>query len=174
MSWYGVDYGWRTFLPMLIAADEARIVNTASALALWARGGARGASTAYSTAKFAIRGFSEALITDLRLHAPHVGVSVVMPGHVGTDVLLHSASVLGKEGSAGLTKYSSLYRSKAPLDAVEAARIILDGVQEGRWRILVGDDAVRLDQLVRDQPEEAYEDSFIERMRQLDVLSFAL
>ena len=40
--------------------------------------------TAYSAAKFAVKGFTEALITDLRLHAPHVGASVVMPGHIGT------------------------------------------------------------------------------------------
>jgi NAD(P)-dependent dehydrogenase (short-subunit alcohol dehydrogenase family) len=46
--------------------------------------------TAYSTAKFAVRGFSEALIEDLRVNAPHVRVAVVMPGHVGTDIIASS------------------------------------------------------------------------------------
>ena len=52
--------------------------------------------TAYSSAKFAVKGFSEALIEDLRVHAPHVKVAVVMPGHVGTSIVANTRSVLGK------------------------------------------------------------------------------
>jgi NAD(P)-dependent dehydrogenase (short-subunit alcohol dehydrogenase family) len=47
-------------------------------------------NTAYATAKFAVRGFTEALIEDLPVHAPQVRVAVVLPGHVGTDILVNS------------------------------------------------------------------------------------
>jgi len=53
-------------------------------------------NTAYSSAKFAVKGFSEALLVELRLKAPHVKVAVVMPGHVGTSIILNSSKVLGK------------------------------------------------------------------------------
>jgi hypothetical protein len=49
------------------------------------------------------------------------------------------------------------FRNSAPLDAAGAAGIILEGVLSGRWRILVGDDAQRLDESVRADPEGAYE-----------------
>lgn len=51
--------------------------------------------TAYSTAKFAVRGFSEALIEDLRVNAPQVRVAVVIPGHVGTDIIVNSLRACG-------------------------------------------------------------------------------
>ena len=56
------------------------------------------------------------------------------------------------------------FRDNAPMTAAEAATVILDGVREERWRILVGEDAKTLDRLVREAPEEAYEPSFMERL----------
>jgi short-subunit dehydrogenase len=60
------------------------------------------AHTAYSSAKFAVKGFSEALINDLRLHAPHVKCSVVMPGHIGTSIVSNSRKVQSGDGSERL------------------------------------------------------------------------
>ena len=57
------------------------------------------------------------------------------------------------------------FRDEAPMSAAEAAKVILDGVKEERWRILVGEDAKILDRLVRENPEEAYEASFMEKLR---------
>ena len=54
------------------------------------------------------------------------------------------------------------FRDNAPTSAGEAATIILDGVKSGEWRILVGEDAHRMDERVRANPESAYEISFIE------------
>ena len=70
VCWYGVYYGCRAFLPMLQAADEAHIVNTSSVNGFWASIGPTTPHTAYAAAKFAVKGFSEALITDLRINAP--------------------------------------------------------------------------------------------------------
>jgi NAD(P)-dependent dehydrogenase (short-subunit alcohol dehydrogenase family) len=94
VCWGGVYYGCRAFLPMLMAADEAHIVNTSSVNGFWASLGPQTAHTAYSAAKFAVKGFTEALINDLKLNAPHVKCSVVMPGHIGTDIAINSRKVL--------------------------------------------------------------------------------
>jgi len=93
ICWGGVYLGTRTFLPLLQAADEGHIVNTSSMNGFWASIGPDAPHTAYSAAKFAVKGFSEALITDLRLNAPHIKVSVVMPGHIGTGFRTNSLKV---------------------------------------------------------------------------------
>jgi NAD(P)-dependent dehydrogenase (short-subunit alcohol dehydrogenase family) len=89
-DWWGVYYCARAFLPLLIASGDGVLVNTSSLNGLWASLGPGMPSSAYSTAKFAVRGFSEALIEDLRSNAPQVRVAVVMPGHVGTNIIANS------------------------------------------------------------------------------------
>ena len=96
VCWSGVYYCTRAFLPLLVASDGAVLVNTSSVNGFWACLGSNTAHTAYSSAKFAVKGFTEALLVDLRLNAPHVKVALVMPGHVGTSIILNSAKVLGK------------------------------------------------------------------------------
>jgi NAD(P)-dependent dehydrogenase (short-subunit alcohol dehydrogenase family) len=96
VCWFGVYYCTRAFLPLLVASDEGYIVNTSSVNGFWACLGPSVAHTAYSSAKFAVKGFSEALLVDLRINAPHVKVAVVMPGHIGTSIILNTNKVLGK------------------------------------------------------------------------------
>ena len=74
-------------------ADEGHIVNTSSVNGFWASVGPGMPHTAYSAAKFAVKGFTEALINDLRLNAPHIKCSVVMPGHIGTSIVANSRKV---------------------------------------------------------------------------------
>jgi NAD(P)-dependent dehydrogenase (short-subunit alcohol dehydrogenase family) len=93
ICWGGVYLGVRTFLPLLLNADEGHIVNTSSVNGFWATVGTGVAHTAYSAAKFAVKGFTEALINDLRLNAPHIKCSVVMPGHIGTSIVSNSRKV---------------------------------------------------------------------------------
>ncbi|MEE2778293.1 MAG: SDR family NAD(P)-dependent oxidoreductase [Acidobacteriota bacterium] len=197
VCWSGVYYCSRAFLPMLIAADAAHLVNTSSVNGLWASLGPNIAHTAYSAAKFAVRGFSEALINDLHLNAPHVKVSVVMPGHIGTSIGTNTQKVLGKPAPmdlsaaevaiarrrieqqgvdttrstdddirAALAERARSFLEDAPLTADEAATRILEGVRAERWRILVGDDADAIDQAVRSTPDQAYEESFVERLQE--------
>jgi NAD(P)-dependent dehydrogenase (short-subunit alcohol dehydrogenase family) len=94
ICWGGVHLGVRTFLPLLLKADEGHIVNTSGVNGFFALGGGGVPHTAYSAAKFAVKGFTEALITDLRLNAPHIKCSVVMPGHIGTSILSNTLVVL--------------------------------------------------------------------------------
>ena len=72
VDWQGVYYCARVFLPLLIASGSGVLVNTSSVNGFWASLGPGVPQTAYATAKFAVRGFSEALIEDLRVHAPQV------------------------------------------------------------------------------------------------------
>ena len=116
------------------------------------------------------------MINDLRLNAPHVKCSVVMPGHIGTSIVSNSRQIQngsdrlspnellqarqrfkgmglagrnhvgrGDPGSAALDR-ARIFRDEAPTTAAQAAKIILDGVKADRWRILVGDDAHKLDE----------------------------
>jgi NAD(P)-dependent dehydrogenase (short-subunit alcohol dehydrogenase family) len=191
ICWGGVYLGVRTFLPMLLKADEGHIVNVSSVNGFWASLGMGLSHTAYSAAKFAVKGFTEALINDLRLNAPHIKCSVVMPGHIGTSILSNTRKIQNGSESDRLSETEVLvtrrrldgmgidttamsdediqnialdrarsFREEAPTTAAAAAKIILDGVKAGRWRILVGDDARRLDERVRETPERAYEPEF--------------
>lgn len=196
VCWMGVYLCSRAFLPLLVASKEACIVNTSSVNGFWASLGPALPHTAYSAAKFAVKGFTEALITDLRLNAPHVKVALVMPGHVGTDIVANTLRILAgaEPGSlpparldeirrqfarmgfeaAGLSDealrqilqtQAIAFRDNAPLSAAAAATIILDGIRAGRWRILVGADARAVDELVRADPEGAYEPEVILRLQ---------
>jgi NAD(P)-dependent dehydrogenase (short-subunit alcohol dehydrogenase family) len=197
VCWFGVYYCSRAFVPLLVASDEGYVVNTSSVNGFWASLGPGVSHTAYSAAKFAVKGFSEALVTDLRVNAPHVKVAVVMPGHVGTSIVINTNKVLGKAPAletpahevavirdrlvargfpaaaqmtddqvrAVMDQLGRMFRDAAPTSADQAAKIILDGVRNDRWRILVGEDAQALDRLVRETPEEAYELSFLQRLQ---------
>jgi NAD(P)-dependent dehydrogenase (short-subunit alcohol dehydrogenase family) len=191
ICWGGVYLCTRAFLPMLQKASEGHIVNTSSVNGFWASLGPSLSHTAYSAAKFAVKGFTEALITDLRLNAPHIKCSVVMPGHIGTSILANSRKILSgtedltpaeiertraRMAAAGIdvsalsvedlqrkwAERARRFEEDAPTSAAEAARIILDGVKAERWRILVGEDAHRLDERVRADPEHAYDAAFFE------------
>jgi NAD(P)-dependent dehydrogenase (short-subunit alcohol dehydrogenase family) len=189
ICWGGVYLSVRTFLPLLLKADEGHIVNTSSVNGFWASVGMGVPHTAYSAAKFAVKGFTEALINDLRLNAPHIKCSVVMPGHIGTSIVANSRVIqngsneltpndlratrqrlagmnidVSKMSDADIQKAADdrakSFLEDAPTTAAQAARIILDGVKAGKWRILVGDDAHKLDERVRQTPEQAYEPEF--------------
>ena len=103
VDWQGVYYWGRVFRPLLIASGDGILVNTSSLNGLWATLGPGMPNTAYSTAKFAVRGFTEALIEDLRTNAPQVRVAVVLPGSVGTDILDNTRRAHGLPGPEDLS-----------------------------------------------------------------------
>ena len=77
-------------MPHILAAECGHIVNTSSVNGFLSIVGPQTSHTAYSAAKFAVKGFTEALLNDMKLHAPHIGVSLVCPGHIGTDIAINS------------------------------------------------------------------------------------
>jgi NAD(P)-dependent dehydrogenase (short-subunit alcohol dehydrogenase family) len=191
ICWYGVYYCTRAFMPLMVASEEAHLVNTSSINGFWATLGPGSTHTPYCAAKFAVKGFSEALISDLKMNAPHVNVSVVMPGHIGTSIAINTGRVMERpaaldmpaEQVAAVRKRMTAqgadvsnatddqirqfvkergenFRDNAPTTASEAAAEMLKGVRENRWRILLGEDARILDEMVRANPEAAYDDQF--------------
>jgi NAD(P)-dependent dehydrogenase (short-subunit alcohol dehydrogenase family) len=196
IDWGGVYLGTRTFLPLLLAADEGHVVNTSSVNGFWASLGPSSPHTAYSAAKFAVKGFTEALITDFANNAPHLHASVVMPGHIGTSIVINSARAHGNDPGEmdalrldrfraqlvkrgmpvqdvsdedlrkGMRALAENFRDSAPLTAAEAAAVILDGVRANRWRILVGADAEELDKAIRLNPEGAYSPEFFSSLQE--------
>jgi len=90
VCWGGVYYMTRAFLPLLLDSKHGYIINTSSVCGFWASIGFLSQLTAYSAAKFAVKGFTEALINDLKLNAPHIRAAVVMPGHIGTSIAVSS------------------------------------------------------------------------------------
>jgi NAD(P)-dependent dehydrogenase (short-subunit alcohol dehydrogenase family) len=103
INWWGVYYCTRAFLPLLIASGDGVLVNTSSVNGFWASLGPGVPQTAYSAAKFAVRGFTEALIEDLRSNAPGVRVALVLPGHVGTDIITNSLMARGLSAPEHMT-----------------------------------------------------------------------
>src|SRR6185312_2085887 len=112
VCWGGVYLGVRTFLPMLQAADEAHIVNTSSVNGFWASLGPSVSHTAYAAAKFAVKGFSEALITDLALNAPHIKVSVVALAYIENSIVANSRKVIAQTDEDELSA-ADLERARA-------------------------------------------------------------
>jgi NAD(P)-dependent dehydrogenase (short-subunit alcohol dehydrogenase family) len=165
VCWGGVYYNTRAFLPLMLAADRGHIVNTSSVNGFFASLGPTNPHTAYSAAKFAVKGFTEALITDLRVNAPHIHASVVMPGHIGTSIAINSMKLHAgtAELDPALQQMGEMFRDNAPMSASEAAAVILDAVRRDRWRVLVGADAEHLDEMVRADPEHAYDVDFFSR-----------
>jgi len=202
VCWNGVYYNTRAFLQMLLDAPKGHVINTSSVNGFWASLGPSIPHTAYSAAKFAVKGFTEALITDFRINAPHLQASVVMPGHIGTSIAINSRKLLGHDPKemteeqiaqlrerlgrsgldvsaasdedlrVGIQAQGESFRDNAPMSASEAATVILDGVRRGNWRILVGADAVILDEMVREQPTEAYLPNFMDRIHARGALNF--
>jgi len=167
VCWWGVYYVSRAFVPLLVASDDGYLVNTSSVNGFWANLGNANAHTAYSTAKFAVKGFSEALITDFAVNAPHVKVAVVMPGHIGTEIVANTVraqmgDAMTDEMREQIAQLVKAFRENAPTSAAEAATTILDGVRAGKWRILIGDDAAKLDEIMRADPEAVYGPNGIE------------
>jgi NAD(P)-dependent dehydrogenase (short-subunit alcohol dehydrogenase family) len=177
VCWGGVYNGCRSFLPMLMAAPWGHVVNTSSVNGFWAALGAERPNTAYSAAKFAVKGFTESLITDFRVNAPHLRASVVMPGHIGTSIIENSmtAHAPGVGGSirAAVESQSKVFREDAPMSAADAATAILSAVQRGEWRIVVGEDAVTVDERVRADPAAAYDPAFCEQLVSDGIFLFA-
>lgn len=195
VCFYGVYYNCRAFMDMLVAADVAQIINTSSVNGFWATIGPNTSHTAYSSAKFAVKGLTESLITDLRINAPHVKATLVMPGHIGTNIVINSGKLHGndpKEMSSdeldivrkrmatnlkmdlssvsdedirvAMIAQQEGFRDNAPTTAGEAADIILNAVRADEWRVLVGEDAIVLDEEVRRDPWAAYEPAFVDKL----------
>ena len=134
VCWGGVYLGTRTFLPMLLASEAGHVVNTSSVNGFWATLGGS-AHTAYSAAKFAVKGFTEALITDFRVNAPHLRASVVMPGHIGTSIVFNSGAYFGRDPKELTDAQVAELRERLAAQGLDVTTASDEDVRNGdRWR----------------------------------------
>ena len=145
----GVIHGTKAFLPHLIASGDGHIVNVSSLNGIMGQG----RMTAYCTSKFGVRGFTESLRAELLAAGHPVQVSVVHPGGVRTNIAtaaFEHARAQGVEATPADEARRRAYDEKLlRMPPEQAARIVVDGVEAGRPRILVGNDAKAVDLLVR-------------------------
>ncbi len=149
VSWSGTYNCTREFLPMLLAADQGAVVNTASVNALWASLGSRTPHSAYSSAKFAVRGFTESLVVDFQRNAPHLSAVLVLAGHVRTGMPAPPRS--------WKRAFDGAFADYEPVSSESAAGMILKAVERGNWRVVIGDDVATVDERVRTDPWRAYD-----------------
>jgi short-subunit dehydrogenase len=148
INFWGVVHGTRAFLPHLKAQREAHIVNLSSIFGIIAPPG----QTAYAAAKFAVRGFSEALRHELALAASPVRLSVVHPGGVATSIARNSRSGIGMTDNARRAESIERFEAAARTTPKDAALRIIKGIENNQPRILIGNDARIMDLVQRFRP----------------------
>ena len=146
---YGVIHGTQAFLPRLIASGDGHVVNISSLNGYLAQP----KMSHYCTSKFAVRGFTETLRTEMAMENLPVRVSVVHPGGIATSIADNS---LAHAVAAGLpvtpedeARRDTYNKKMLRMPSQKAAQIIVDGVESNRFRIRVGQDAVMVDRIVR-------------------------
>jgi NADP-dependent 3-hydroxy acid dehydrogenase YdfG len=142
VDYWGVVNGTKVFLPHLIASGDGHIVNISSVFGLFSAPG----QAAYNAAKFAVRGFTEALRQEMILAGHPVKVTTVHPGGIKTNIARNMEAVEGLDKKELAETFDKRLASTSPQ---KAARIILDGVRKNKARVLVGPDAKVLDIIVR-------------------------
>ena len=142
VDYWGVVNGTKAFLPHLIASGDGHVINTSSIFGLFSVPG----QAAYNSAKFAVRGFTEALRQEMILAGHPVKVTSVHPGGIKTAIARNSTAAEGLD-TASMAEWFDT--KMARLSSERAAEIILDGVAKGKAKVLVGADAKILDVFVR-------------------------
>ncbi|MGY1726447.1 SDR family NAD(P)-dependent oxidoreductase [Geodermatophilus sp. SYSU D01062] len=146
---HGVINGTKAFLPHLIASGDGHVVNVSSLNGFMAQP----TLSAYCASKFAVRGFTEVVRTEMIAGGHPVQVTVVHPGGVKTNIAsatVAEAQAQGLELSPAELTRNRVYNEKLlTMPAEQAARIVVDGVEAGKPRVRVGKDAVLVDRLVR-------------------------
>ena len=148
INFWGVVYGTKAFLPQLLTRSEGHVVNISSVFGLI------GVPTqsAYNAAKFAVRGFTEALRQELA--ATKVRVTVVHPGGIRTNIVhngRHYHDPFG--GTTDTSQLAAEFETAARTTPETAARQIVDAILRERPRLLIGADAYLVDWMQRLLPE---------------------
>jgi NADP-dependent 3-hydroxy acid dehydrogenase YdfG len=142
VDFWGVVNGTKAFLPHLIASGDGHVVNVSSVFGLFAVPG----QGAYNAAKFAVRGFTEALNQEMTAAGHPVKVTTVHPGGIKTAIARNATAAEGLDPE----ELAKLFDKKLAVTTPEtAAKVILDGVRKNKARVLIGNDAKVLDAVIR-------------------------
>jgi len=142
VDFWGVVNGTKAFLPHVIASGDGHIVNISSLFGLIALPG----QSAYNAAKFAVRGFTEALRQEMLVAGHPVKVTCVHPGGIKTAVARNATVCDGEDAQTVAEFFDKYLALHSPQMAAET---IVDGVGKGRARVVIGWEAKALDVLAR-------------------------
>ena len=142
VDFWGVVNGTKAFLPHLIESGDGHVVNVSSVFGLFAVPG----QGAYNAAKFAVRGFTEALRQEMKAAKRPVKVTTVHPGGIKTAIARNMTSAEGIDTDELAKTFDKKLAQTTP---EKAAKIIMEAVRKDRARVLVGPDAKALDLIVR-------------------------
>jgi NADP-dependent 3-hydroxy acid dehydrogenase YdfG len=142
VDFWGVVNGTKAFLPHLIASGDGHVINISSVFGLFSVPG----QSAYNAAKFAVRGFTEALRQEMVLAGHPVGVTTVHPGGIKTAIARNATAAEGLDAAELASVFDKRMAITSP---PRAARIILEAVRKNKARVLVGPDAKALDLMIR-------------------------
>ena len=137
INFWGVVYGCKFFLPHLLAAEEGHIVNISSVFGLVGVP----QQTSYCASKFAVRGFTESLRSELQ--GTRVGITTVHPGGVATNIAAASRVSGDDKHRAGHARAVKMFRKMLPPE--RAAEQIVNGIQASRQRVLITRESHLLD-----------------------------
>ena len=138
INYWGVVYGTKAFLPLLEASGDGHVVNISSVFGLISVPG----QSAYNSAKFAVRGFTDALRMELDIAGSPVSATTVHPGGIRTNIVRNARS---RGEAADPARFDKIARTTPG----RAAEVIIDAVLKNRRRVLVGTDAKIVDFLSR-------------------------
>ncbi|MBP2450777.1 SDR family NAD(P)-dependent oxidoreductase [Mycolicibacterium lutetiense] len=142
VDYWGVVNGTKAFLPHLIASGDGHVVNVSSLFGIFSVPG----QAAYNSAKFAVRGFTEALRQEMIVAKHPVKVTCVHPGGIKTAIARNATAVEGIDTKELAQAFDQKLAKTSPQ---KAATIILEAVRKDKARVLVGPDAKILDIIVR-------------------------
>jgi NAD(P)-dependent dehydrogenase (short-subunit alcohol dehydrogenase family) len=151
INFWGVVHGTQAYLPWLLEQNSGAVVNTSSIFGIvaWPT------QAPYNATKFAVRGFTEALRHELR--GTGVKAIAVHPGGVATSIVKNARFYADDLGGTDVEQWQLDFARAARLSPERAAEIIVRGVERGRGRILVGNDARAVDLLQRLVPERYFD-----------------
>jgi butyryl-CoA dehydrogenase len=145
IDFWGVVHGTKAFLGHLEAGGEGHIVNVSSVFGLLAVP----SQSAYNAAKFAVRGFTDALRMELEIAGSPVSCTTVHPGGVRTDIVRNARIHQSAMALGGGERFAEHFERIARTSPERAARQILAAVRRNRRRALIGPDAKALDLIAR-------------------------
>lgn len=144
INFYGTLYMTKSFLPYLLKRPEAHIANVSSMGGFIPFPG----QTLYGASKAAIKLLTEGLYAELR--GTQVGVTVIYPGAVNTNIMSNSGVKSATEEAE-----SKKSQGNMALSAEKAAAIMINAIEKNKFRVMVGKDARMLDILYRINPRMA-------------------
>lgn len=160
INFWGVVYGTKAFLPHLKDAGEGHIVNLSSVFGLVSIP----SQSAYNAAKFAVRGFTDALRIELEAQGCGVSCTTVHPGGVKTNIARRARVDPALAGVSGGPDAGEMFDKLAMTKPTKAARQILDAVRKDKRRALIGPDAKVID-LISRLPAALYQKALIGGVR---------